>query len=88
MPRQPNRYAVHLLLEGGHRHTVHFLRDESSHARLRRAGEGSRDRTSALWLRSDRGRFLSERTCDAGGGRSARAGIGPGRTGEKDFGFR
>ncbi|MFM7230288.1 MAG: hypothetical protein ACKO2F_11730 [Cyanobacteriota bacterium] len=24
MPRQPSRYAVHLLLEGGHRQTVHF----------------------------------------------------------------
>jgi hypothetical protein len=24
MPRQPSRYAVHLLLEGGHRQTVQF----------------------------------------------------------------
>ena len=24
MGRQPSRYAVHLLLEGGHRHSVHF----------------------------------------------------------------
>ncbi|MEN9878380.1 MAG: hypothetical protein RLZZ158_1419 [Cyanobacteriota bacterium] len=29
MTRRPSRYAVHLLLEGGHRHSVHFASIEA-----------------------------------------------------------